>query len=234
MVGNIAKSVAGKRSSVRRQVHVAAGKVSAKAKFHHQIGLPVVVNWVLKRNKIPALAEHREVGEAHLTARPHSGQRIGVAMANAHRETLAQVGSARGNAVDLQALNARGPRNSGRRKFRGLDEVLVPPGAAASAKRRLKRGRRRLRIGRLNKRTKARREREDARGIWIGLDSRVAAPNPQFHLTPVEVGAGNRASVEGPSRIHVNGSKVCAHQVPGAGVVSQVGDLALLVANEQV
>ena len=217
-----------------REVHVATGKVSAKAKFHHQIGLPVVVNWVLKRYKIPALAEHRDVGEAHLTARPHAGQRIGVAVANAHRETLAQVGSARGNAVDLQALNARGPRNSSRRKFRGLDEVLVPPGAPASAKRRLKRGRRGLRIGGLNKRTKARRKREDARGIWIGLDPRVAAPDPQFHLPPVEVGAGNTAAVEGPSSIHVNGSKVCAHQVPSAGVVSQEGDLALLVANEQV
>ncbi len=98
-------------------MHVAAGKVSAKAKFHHQIGLPVVVNWVLKRDKIPALAEHREVGEAHFTARPHTAQGLVVAVANAHRETLAQVGSARGNAVNLQALNARGPRNSSRRKF---------------------------------------------------------------------------------------------------------------------
>ena len=59
---------------MRRQVHVAAGKVSTKAKLHHQIGLPVVVNWVLERYKIPALAEHREVGEAHLTARPHADQ----------------------------------------------------------------------------------------------------------------------------------------------------------------
>ena len=110
----------------------------------------------------------------------------------------------------------------------------MPPGAPASAKRRLKRGRRRLRIGRLNERTQARREREDARGIRVGQDPRVAAPDPQFHLPPVEVGAWNRASVEGPCRIHVNGSKVRAHQVPGAGVVSQESDLALLVANKQV